>query len=64
MDWGRFPIPCSKMGRYIWKIGNHWPRVLKLFMFVFVFVLCPKSLKLPSGLTKLCSFINKDYDYD
>ena len=23
---------------------------------------CPKSLKLPSGLTKLCIFINKGYD--
>ena len=38
----------------------------KLFIVVFVFLLfclLPKSLKLPSGLTKLCSFVNKDYYY-
>ena len=28
------------------------------------FVFCPKSLKLPSGLTKLCNYVNNDYDYD
>ena len=33
-------------------------------IFVFVFVSCPKILKLPSGLTKLCNFVNKDYNYD
>ena len=39
----------------------------KLFIFVFVFmfffVLCPKNLKLPSGLTKFCNFVNKNYYY-
>ena len=25
---------------------------------------CLKSLKLPSGMTKLCNFVNEDYDYD
>ena len=28
------------------------------------FVFCPKSLKLPIGLTKLGNFVNKNYDYD
>ena len=38
----------------------------KLFIFVFVFVLfciLLKKLKLLSGLTKLCNFVNKDYYY-
>ena len=33
------------------------------FLCVF-FVYCPKSLKLPSVLIKLCNFFDKDYDYD
>ena len=32
--------------------------------FVFVFVSCLKSLKLPNDLTKLSNFVNKDYDFD
>ena len=39
-------------------------KILFIFEFVFVFfVFCPKSLKLPNGLAKLCNFVNKDYYY-
>ena len=29
--------------------------------FLCCFVFCTKSLKLSSGLTKLCNFVNKDF---
>ena len=35
----------------------------KIVYICICLVICPKSLKLPSGLTKLCHFVNKDYYY-
>ena len=36
---------------------------LYLYSSLCCLVFCPESPKLPSGLTKLSIFFNKDYDY-
>ena len=34
-----------------------------LYLYLCCLVPYPNSIKLPSGLTELCNFANKDYDY-
>ena len=57
----RFEILCPLIKKITLKFAAE-----KNDIFVFVFVLfcvLPKHLKFPSGLTKLCNFVNKDYLY-
>ena len=45
--------------------GNCWrKKCYYLYLFLCYFVSCPKNLKLLIDLTKLCNFVNKDYDYN
>ena len=43
-------------------LGHMELKLFYLYIPLFIFVFCPKSLKLPRGLTKLCNFVNKVYD--
>ena len=57
-----FEILCHLNKKQLWKLAEK--NRLYLYLFLYCFLSFPKSLKVPSGLTKLCNFVNKDYDYD